>query len=132
MTARMLVHQVRYEQRVFWRNRSGVFFTFVFPLLLLIFLAANTKHSYREFIVPGIAALALVGTSFQGFAIGLAIQRDAGILKRLRATPLSPTLLLTSKIFNLAVVVIFELICVTIFGWGVYRIGWPQDPLLLI
>ena len=33
-------HQLRWEQRVFWRNRESAVFVFLFPLLLFTLLTA--------------------------------------------------------------------------------------------
>jgi ABC-2 type transport system permease protein len=126
--ARLLVHQLSYEQRTFWRNRSGVFFTFVFPLILLVLIGGNADDEYRRFLIPGIAALALVGTAFQGFAITLSMHRDQGVLKRLRATPMPGSLLLSAKILSVALVVLVEMVIVTVAGRMGYDIGWPQAP----
>ena len=36
----LLVHQLRYQNRVFWRSRIRAFFTLIFPLMLLVVLTA--------------------------------------------------------------------------------------------
>ncbi len=37
---RYLLHQIRAEQRLFWRNREAAIFVFVFPPLLYLLLGA--------------------------------------------------------------------------------------------
>ena len=39
----LLVRQIRYEQRSYWRNRGRSIFTFAFPLLYLIVFASLEK-----------------------------------------------------------------------------------------
>ena len=89
--------QIRYEQRSYWRNRGRGIFTFVFPLMFLVIFASINKgarlHSlgglpYDDFFVPGILAYGIIGTTYVNMAIGTAILRDQGILKRMQGTPL--------------------------------------------
>jgi ABC-2 type transport system permease protein len=88
--------QVAYEQRAFWRNRTRAFFSFGMPImLLLIFASLNTGRieqlhdiKYVVFFLPGIMAYGIIITQFVNMAGGLAIQRDNGLLKRMRGTPL--------------------------------------------
>ena len=86
-----------YEQRAFWRNRTRAFFSFGMPvMLLLLFGALNSGGRVQElgnipyvtFFLPGILAYGIVITQFVNMAGGIAIQRDNGLLKRMRGTPL--------------------------------------------
>src|SRR5690348_10140648 len=89
--------QIRYEQRSYWRNRGRGIFTFVFPLMFLVIFASinQGKHlseiggiPYDDFFVPGILAYGIIATTYVNMAIGTAVLRDEGILKRMQGTPL--------------------------------------------
>jgi ABC-2 type transport system permease protein len=89
--------QVAYEQRAFWRNRTRAFFSVGMPImLLLLFASLNSGAHIKElgnipyvvFFLPGILAYGIIITQFINMAAGLAIQRDNGLLKRMRGTPL--------------------------------------------
>jgi ABC-2 type transport system permease protein len=93
----LTTRQVGYEQRAFWRNRTRAFFSFGMPImLLLIFGSLNSGGRIQElgnipyivFFLPGILAYGIIITQFVNMAGGLAIQRDNGLLKRMRGTPL--------------------------------------------
>jgi ABC-2 type transport system permease protein len=94
----MLWHQVRYEQLSFWRNPQSAFFTFVFPVVIIAIFGALFRGSHGssyfygltalQYYVPTIAALSVLGACYSQLAIVLALRRQAGILKRVRATPL--------------------------------------------
>ena len=95
--ATLTAWQVAYEQRAFWRNRTRAFFSFGMPvMLLLLFGALNSGGRIQElgnipyvtFFLPGILAYGIIITQFMNMAGGLAIQRDNGLLKRMRGTPL--------------------------------------------
>jgi hypothetical protein len=82
--------QYRLERRMFWRNPSAAFFNFVLPLLFLALFGAIFAGSQEdlEVIVPGIAGMSIVSTTFVAIAHNLVFLREQGVLKRLRGTPL--------------------------------------------
>lgn len=127
-TWRVLRSQVLVEQRMFWRNRSGVFFTFVFPLLLLGLLSVFAD---RQLLVPGIAALIVASTAFQMLCIQLAFHREQGVLKRLMAAPLPSWLLVAGKILSACIVVLIEVCCVALVGWLALDVPLPADLIQL-
>lgn len=95
--AQLVVHQVGYQQRAFWRNRRAAFFSLIFPLMFLVVfgslnhavtIATRGNLSYIDFYVPGIIAYAVVLIGFNTTAMNFAALRANGILKRIRVTPL--------------------------------------------
>jgi ABC-2 type transport system permease protein len=95
--AALVWHQVRYEQLTFWRNPQSAFFTFVFPVVIIAIFGALFGGSRGAFFygltplqyyVPTIAAVSVLGACYSQLAIVLAMRRQDGILKRVRATPL--------------------------------------------
>jgi ABC-2 type transport system permease protein len=95
---RLIAHQLRYEQLAFWRNPQSAFFTFIFPVVIIVIFGAvfdtNRADSFYfgltglQYYIPTIAGLSVLGACYTQLAIGLAIRRQNGILKRIRATPL--------------------------------------------
>jgi len=94
----LLWHQIRYEQLSFWRNPQSAFFTFVFPVVIIVLFGAlfhgvgRSSYFYGlsalQYYVPTIAALSVLGSCYGQLAVALAARRQNGILKRARATPL--------------------------------------------
>ncbi len=94
----LLWHQVRYEQLSFWRNPQSAFFTFAFPVVIIVVFGAlfgsGSGSSYfyglsaLQYYVPTIAAVSVLGSCYSQLAIVLSTRRQDGILKRVRATPL--------------------------------------------
>ncbi|MCW2923116.1 MAG: type transporter, partial [Thermoleophilia bacterium] len=125
----MLRTQVTVEQRIFWRNRSGMFFTFILPLALLLVLAISDDPVDN---VPLIAALGILSTGFQGLAIQLAMHRDQGVLKRVMATPLPPSILITGKVLSTMLVVTLEALIVLVAGILLFGAPAPVEPLPLV
>ena len=44
----LLTHQIRYEQLSFWRNPQSAFFTFMFPVLIIVIFGAVFNDSRAE------------------------------------------------------------------------------------
>ena len=96
----------RLETKIFWRTPVSAFFSIFFPLLLLVVFAlvfGNEEIDYlgittAQFYAPSLAVYAAVSASFTTIAISTAYQRDEGILKRVRGTPLPAWIYLTGKI----------------------------------
>jgi ABC-2 type transport system permease protein len=94
----LLWHQVRYEQLSFWRNPQSAFFTFVFPVVIIVIFGAlfhgvsGSSYFYGltalQYYVPTIAAVSVLGSCYSQLAIVLSMRRQDGVLKRVRATPL--------------------------------------------
>jgi ABC-2 type transport system permease protein len=91
-------HQIRYEQLTFWRNPQTAFFTFVFPVVIMVIFGSlfhgGEASSYfggltaLQYYVGTITALSVLGSCYSQLAIVLSTRRQDGILKRVRATPL--------------------------------------------
>ena len=82
--------QYRLERKMFWRNPSAAFFNFLLPLLFLGFFGAilSGNQDQLEILVPGIAGMAVMSTTFNALAFNITALRETGILKRVRGTPL--------------------------------------------
>jgi ABC-2 type transport system permease protein len=126
--------QFRFERRMFWRNPSAAFFNFALPLLLLVLIGAvfATQSDELDVLIPGIAGMSVVATTFTALAFNLTYLRQEGILKRIRGVPI-PTVsylagLLGSAVMN-AFVQVAIVICV---GKLLFGAGWPDDLPLLI
>jgi ABC-2 type transport system permease protein len=107
MTTALAIHQVRDDQRTFWRNRTRAFFSFALPLMFLV-IFGSLNHSDRlddrggipadYFIVPGLLAYGVIMATFTNLATDMALMRDSGVLKRLRGTPLPAAAFVAGKI----------------------------------
>jgi len=94
----LLAHQFWYEQLSFWRNPQSAIFTFAFPVVFVTVIGAllsgGGRSSYfaglspLQYYVITIAALSVLGSCYGQLTVTLALRRQNGILKRVRATPL--------------------------------------------
>jgi ABC-2 type transport system permease protein len=145
-TRRLLLDQVRLHQRSFWRNPESAFFNFAMPLgVLLIFGATSTNDkvpgrtdvTVLTLFVPGILAFAVVVIAYGNLAATIALQRADGVLKRLRATPLNPSLYLGGQVVSVVATTLLISAATIALGGIVFgalprAVAIPQLLLILI
>lgn len=140
----LVLHQFRYDQKVFWRNPASVFFTVMFPVVLLLIFGAvfSGKHVDVEgvsvktttYYVPAIITLSVISATMQSLAMSLVIAREDGRLKRSRGTPLPPWVFIAGRIGNSIVVALMMLILIAAIGRLLFSvpIPWSQLPQVLV
>jgi ABC-2 type transport system permease protein len=121
--------QYRLERRLFWRNPSAAFFNFALPLLFLALFGAIFSGSQADLdvIVPGIAGLAVMSTTFSALAMNLVFLREQGVLKRMRGTPLPTPAYLAGVFGNAVTNAVIQISIVVLAGKLLFGIGWPED-----
>jgi ABC-2 type transport system permease protein len=126
--------QFRFERKLFWRNPSAAFFNFLLPLLLLILVATAFAGEEDELdvLIPGVAGMGVLATTFTGIAFNLTMLRDEGVLKRVRGTPMPPGAYLAGFIGSAALNAFVQVALVVAIGNLVYGVDWPSEPLLLV
>jgi ABC-2 type transport system permease protein len=136
-------HQLRYDQKVFWRNPAAVFFTVAFPVVLLLIFATVFGDQTIDvaggieittYYVPAIITLAVISATMQTLAMTLTIARDEGRLKRGRGTPMPAWVFIAGRIGNSIVVAALMLALVAALGKLLYGvpIPWERAPELLV
>jgi ABC-2 type transport system permease protein len=138
-TASLVVHQARYDLRVFIRDPRARGFTIAMPVLLLLIFGLIFKHDTIQqgalkipadaYYTPRMIALGIVGAALSNLLITLISKRETGALKRRRATPVHPGVLIggdlvTSEASGLAIAVVLALIGLAAFQVHPSGAGW--------
>ncbi len=126
--------QYRLERRMFWRNPSAAFFNFVLPLLFLIGGGAilhGNQHQLDK-LVPAIAGMSVMSTTFTALAYNIVFLRERGVLKRIRGTPLPSGSYFGGVACNAVTNTALQIAIIVIAGRVVFGIGWPRDWAELI
>jgi ABC-2 type transport system permease protein len=128
---RLFLHELRNQQLVFWRSKEAALFIFLFPLLL--FLLLGSVYSGKIYGLPapqallaGMLGYGCANTAFAGLAIQLVVRRELGILKRLRATPLSATTYITAMLASTLIVFLLQAIGLFVLGRILYGTPFPH------
>ena len=135
---RGLLHLTWVEIKVFFREPLGAVGTVVMPVLVFILLgrfgsriapdSSFTASSIFKVDVPVFAAILISLNAVLSLVAIIAIYREGGILKRLRATPLSPTTILTAHVLVKLLLTAATLVLTIMAGKRYYPIG-AQVPL---
>ncbi|HEY5390348.1 MAG TPA: ABC transporter permease [Solirubrobacteraceae bacterium] len=130
----LLWHQYRFERRLFWRNPTAAFFNFLLPLIFLaLFGAIVSGHRHElQIIVPGIAGMSVMSTTFTAMAYNLTYLREQGVLKRMRGTPLPSGVYLGGLALHAVTNAAIQLVIVVLAGRLVFGLGWPSDGVELV
>lgn len=139
----LLGHQFRYDQKTFWRNPASVFFTVLLPVIFLLLLATIFGNDSIDelggiktttYYVPAILTLGIVSATMVSLAISLTVDRENGVLKRTRGTPLPSSVFIAGRIGNALVVSFLSLVVLSVIGRLVYsvEIPWERLPAVLV
>jgi ABC-2 type transport system permease protein len=134
-TLALALHQFRYDLRAFLRNRQARFFTLALPVLFLIIFGnvfggntvavAGGRIDTSVYYVPGIITLGVIAAAFVNLVVSITAQREAGVLKRRRATPVPATAVIAGRALT-AVVTALGIAAVLLgIGWVVFGAHIP-------
>ena len=136
----LTLRQVGYTNKAFWRNPASAFFTFAFPLMFLVIftallgnghvLLAGREISQSTYYVAAMAAFSVITACYTNIAISVSFQRDLGILKRTRGTPLPAAAYLTGRVIHAMVVAIILVVLCSAFGRAFYHADVPSGVTL--
>jgi ABC-2 type transport system permease protein len=118
----------------FGREREAMAFIFALPAVLLVLLGTIFGHeavaqgvTVGQLFTAGMAAGGIGSTCFQGLGIGIAAERDLGVLKRLRATPLPPAGYFLGKVIQVLVATVAEVALLLAVGMVFYHLQLPAS-----
>jgi ABC-2 type transport system permease protein len=135
----VLLHQFRAEQRLYWRSHELAFFTFIFPLLIYVLLGSVYGDDEieaegvtgSEYLLAGVLGYGVAATAFAGLAIVLVLRREAGILKRLRGTPLPAWAYVLATLASTIVVFAIEVVALLVLANVMFDVPYPERWLSL-
>jgi ABC-2 type transport system permease protein len=126
------------ELRQFFRTRESLVFTLLFPIMLMVIFGSIFKNVYldrplntvtlSQYFVTGMIASGFLATGFQNLAITIPIERDRGVLKRYRATPMPKWIYFAGKAISVSVLAIVATILLMIMAVTFYGIKLPATP----
>jgi ABC-2 type transport system permease protein len=143
----LVLHTTKYGLIAYRRNRRARLFTLVFPILLLVIFDGvfhgghvevdGVTVDYGAFFVPSVIVFTLTVTTLAMLINSVVAQRELGILKRRRATPLPAWALVLSQSLTviamaLSAVVILVVLAAAAFGTSPAGAGYPTLVLGMI
>lgn len=132
---RQVLAQTRVELLMTLRRGESVLITLVVPVLLLVFFASlniipATRGKAIDFLLPGMLALAVMGTGMVSLGIATAYERYYGVLKRLGSSPLPRSGLIIAKVISVLVLELVQV--VVLLAVAIIFYGWQPGGSLLL
>lgn len=133
----LFVHELRWQQRIFWRNKESAVFIFVFPPMLFLLLGAVYDGEIDgvpavDRLLVGMLGYGCANTALAGLAIMLVVRRESGILKRLRTTPLPPATYLSAVLVSTLIVFLLQMAVTVALGVLLYDAQGPESWAALV
>jgi ABC-2 type transport system permease protein len=134
---RMALHLFGYDLRAFARNRQSQFFALALPVLFLVIFAsvfggggnttavAGGQISTSVYYVPGIIALGVIAACFGNLVASVTAQRERGVLKRRRATPVPAAAVIAGRVLTAVAVAVVMAAALLGIGWAAYGARVP-------
>ena len=141
---RTTLHQSRYDLRAFLRNRQSQFFTLALPILFLVIFAAlfggrghtvpvsGGRISTSVYYVPGIIALGVIAACFANLVASVTAQRERGVLKRRRATPVPAAAIIAGRVLTAVLIAVVIAAVLLAIGWAAYGAHVPGRTALAL
>lgn len=134
---RLVIHQARYDLRALVRNKQARTATVMLPLLLLVLFVsmfgANRVGPHHvaasTYYVPGLVALSVIASSFVNLVISVVTQRETGVLKRRRATPVPAWVLIGGRALTAVAVSLAMTAALIAVGRIAFGVGFPATAI---
>jgi ABC-2 type transport system permease protein len=123
---------------LFLREPIGAFFTLVFPLMMLFLFGTiygNDPSPYFngygtvDVSVPAYTAMIIGTTGIMSLSITMSAYREKGILRRLRATPLRPQIILVAQVVVIFMMTVAGMLLLILAGKLVYNLRFDGNPI---
>lgn len=126
----LVVQQIKYQNKLFWRSPVSAFFTIVFPLMFLVLFTAifgndeieSLGVTTAQFYAPALAVFGAASATYTNLAITTAISRDEGILKKVRGTPLPPWAYIAGRVGSAVWIALIAVVIMLTVGAVVYGV----------
>ncbi|MEO6944238.1 MAG: ABC transporter permease [Lacisediminihabitans sp.] len=140
-TLRLGVSRIGYELKVYFRQGDSVFFSFLFPILMLaVFAVAFSSAgnlgenpdgsggiSFAAYYLPGMLAAGMLLSGVQNLGVDIAGEKGDGTLKRLGGSPLPVVSYFIGKIGMVMVSAVFQAILLLVIARFGFNVALPGD-----
>ncbi|MGV8896835.1 MAG: ABC transporter permease [Rhodoglobus sp.] len=137
-TIKLGLSRIRYEVKTYFRQGDAVFFSFLFPLVMLtIFSVAFSEQTFGSeaaplsaaaFYLPGMLAAGLLLSGLQNLSIDIAGEKGDGTLKRFAGTPLPVLSYFIGKIGQVFATGILQAAMLLFVAGVVFQVELPSEP----
>lgn len=136
------VRQAAYFGKSYIRNPQAMIFTVLFPIVLLVLFSEifgghnartvfdGVQVNFATYFTPGIVAYAITMAGFSSLAIVLTQDREAGILKRFRGTPLPAWVFILAQILKTIAVIVVMTVALLVIAYFAFDVNVRSETLV--
>lgn len=130
---RGFLHHFRITLLLNCRNRQALIFGYLVPLFFLIAFAAifGTKPSQVGGKIGELLTINAMGGACFGMAIAMVGERERGVWRRYRLTPLGSGAFVLSTVLARYLIILSSMALQFLAARLIYGVPWPQHPLEL-
>ena len=139
---RLGISRIGYELKVYARQGDSVFFTFLFPIVMLSIFAvafsamgnigANPNGTggitFAAYYLPGMVAAGMLLSGVQNLGVDIAGEKGDGTLKRLGGSPLPVFSYFIGKIGMVMVSAVVQAALLLLVARVIFNVDLPTDP----
>lgn len=118
-----------------FREKSVLFFNYVFPLVFFFgfgnFLGGRASGGTMTRVVSMVLVIGILGSGLFGAGIRAVAERETGVLRRYKVTPISPAPLLVSSIVTGWLLYLPSALIIIGLAHYLYGMPWPVRPISL-
>lgn len=110
--------------RMIYRNRAGLFFTLIMPVLIYVALSilpigklVGAKVSYSQFVLPGIIAMTIMQSGIYTLAYWMIDLKSRNVIKRFLVTPIKTGELIATVLLSRTLVALVQVLFLSFVGW---------------
>ncbi|MFF1877175.1 ABC transporter permease [Leifsonia sp. NPDC058230] len=143
-TVALGINRVSYEVAVYFRQGDTIFFTFLFPVVMLgIFSVAfqglgnvgaapdgTGGITQAAYYLPGMIAAGILLSGVQNLAVDIAMEKGDGTLKRLGGTPLPVVSYFFGKMGQVIATSALQVLLLLLVARFAFDVALPTDPAL--
>ncbi|MCP4536482.1 MAG: ABC transporter permease [Chloroflexi bacterium] len=135
---RILTKYTWTEIKLYLRQPIGTFFTLIFPLMILFLfgslhgndpLPEYNGYGTVDVSVPAYIGMIIGTTGIMVLTITMSAYRENGVLRRLRATPLRPQVILIAQVAVLFIMTVAGMLLLILAAKLVYNLRFDGNPL---
>ena len=124
------------ELRLYFREPMASFFTLIFPMMLLFLFGVIYGNKPTPFFgglgfidtaVPAYTAIIVGTTGLMSLTISVAANRERGVLRRFRATPLNPLAVVGAQVVTLFIMTTLGMVLLVLAGRLIYHMRFSGN-----
>lgn len=134
--------RIRYEVKTYFRAGDQVFFTFLFPVVMLTIFSVAFSSSGKigaspngtggvtvaAYYLPGMIAAGILLSGVQNLAVDVATEKGDGTLKRLGGSPLPVLSYFFGKIGQVFVTSLMQIALLLLVAHFAFNVALPTEP----